>query len=50
MSQNAREKSNLNHPPISEKMKPEPPIINVSPDDPIDIKPTGTGKPGQRQE
>ena len=50
MSQNAQEKSNAKNTPAPEQKKQEPLITGVSPNDPIGLKPDGTGKPGKRQE
>lgn len=50
MSQRAPERSNVKSAPAPEQKKQEPPITGVSPDDPIGLKPDGTGKPGKRQE
>jgi hypothetical protein len=46
----ASERSNVKNIPTLEQKKQEPPITSVSPNDPIGLKPDGTGKPGKRQE
>lgn len=52
MSQNVQDKSNPKHAPkhasTSEQKQQEPPVTDVSPDDPIEVK-VGTGVNGQRQ-
>ena len=45
MSQRINEKPSQNQAPTSEQKKQPPPIVGVSPDDPIGVESEGTGKP-----
>src|SRR5262249_10978516 len=49
MSQKVPESSNVKNPPVPEQQRQEPPVTDVSPDDPFPIEPPGggTSKPGQ---
>ena len=49
MSQKTHEKPNPRNAPTSEHKKQEPPVGDVSPDDPFPVDQPGTGKPGQRE-
>ena len=49
MSQRTPERSNAKNTPAPEQKKQDLPITGISPNDPIEVKPPGTGKPGQLQ-
>lgn len=51
MSQRSQshEQSNAQNAPMAERNKQNPPVPDVSPDDPFPVKEPGTGKPGQLQ-